>query len=163
MKHVAIIGFLIAFSIIAHAQNVGYSDKIEEAILNCNECNVCADGKTIEEGKICVYFFWGQGCPHCAEEKPFLEELKKKYPIEVYDFEVYFHEENLNLWRKICEKNNLQASGVPMTFIGSRAFIGFSKKNSSYLNIIPITVLVVFIIIGILFLISKKVRIKVKV
>ena len=27
-----------------------------------------------------MYFFWGKGCPHCEEEKLFLNEMKKKYP-----------------------------------------------------------------------------------
>jgi len=29
--------------------------------------------------KVVVYFFWGQGCPHCEHEKPFLESLKTKH------------------------------------------------------------------------------------
>ena len=24
--------------------------------------------------------FWGDGCPHCAEAKPFLADLTKRYP-----------------------------------------------------------------------------------
>ncbi|KKT07630.1 MAG: putative membrane protein, partial [Candidatus Nomurabacteria bacterium GW2011_GWB1_43_19] len=27
-----------------------------------------------------IYFFWGEGCPHCEKEKPFLETLEEKYP-----------------------------------------------------------------------------------
>ena len=26
-----------------------------------------------EQNEINLYFFWGQGCPHCAQEKIFLE------------------------------------------------------------------------------------------
>ncbi len=25
--------------------------------------------------KTTIYFFWGDGCPHCATEKPFLEDM----------------------------------------------------------------------------------------
>lgn len=45
--------------------------------------------------KVKLWFFWGQGCPHCAAEKPFLEELAKKYPqLEIKEFEVYYSKEN---------------------------------------------------------------------
>jgi thiol-disulfide isomerase/thioredoxin len=33
-----------------------------------------------DTGAFPVYFFWGDGCPHCEEEKQFLNEMKKKYP-----------------------------------------------------------------------------------
>jgi len=80
--------------------------------------------------KLEIYFFWGQGCPHCAQEKPFLEELKQKYPqLEVKEFEVYFNRENQELFQKIAQAYNTQAEGVPMTFIGKDAFIGFAIRN----------------------------------
>ena len=45
-----------------------------------------------------IYFFWGDGCPHCAKEKPFLEKLEEKYPeVKVYDFEVWKNSENRQL------------------------------------------------------------------
>jgi thiol-disulfide isomerase/thioredoxin len=30
--------------------------------------------------KVELWLFWGQGCPHCAAEKPFLEELAPNTP-----------------------------------------------------------------------------------
>ncbi|MEM5793963.1 MAG: thioredoxin family protein [Candidatus Aenigmatarchaeota archaeon] len=159
-----------------YTQEIGYSDKIEEAIINCTNCNICPDGKIISPGKICVYFFWGQGCPHCAEEKPFLEELKKKYPnLEIYDFEVYYHPENVELWEQVCEKCNTQPSGVPMTFIGDKVFIGFANRgfyNSSSIptshSILPSTTVLAIIfacvlsIVIIFLLLMRKLKIKVK-
>ena len=176
-KYIAIIGFLILFASIAYAQEDGYSDKIEEAIINCNNCNVCPDGKVIENGKICVYFFWVQGCPHCAEEKPFLEELKKKYPnLQIYDFEVSSSQENVNLWKEVCEKYAVQPYGVPMTFVGNRAFIGFINRgffsNSTkvptsdstlpFLTSLGITLACVFGIVIVVLFVAKKIKIKVK-
>ena len=29
---------------------------------------------------ICVYLFYGQGCPHCERVKPLIDELAVKYP-----------------------------------------------------------------------------------
>jgi len=83
------------------------------------------------EDKVCVYIFYGKTCPHCAQEKSFLEELKTKYPqLEVHEFEVYFDSESRQLFEKISEAYHTQSSGVPMTFIGERAFIGFAEGNT---------------------------------
>jgi cytochrome c biogenesis protein CcdA/thiol-disulfide isomerase/thioredoxin len=82
--------------------------------------------------KIEIYFFWGQGCPHCAQEKPFLEELKQKYPqLEVKDFEVYYSKENQELFQKVAQAYNTQPVGVPMTFIGTDYVIGFGTKETT--------------------------------
>ncbi|MFA6272684.1 MAG: hypothetical protein WC693_06380, partial [Patescibacteria group bacterium] len=51
-----------------------------------------------------IYFFWGNGCPHCAEEEPFLEQLKAKYPnIEIRDFEVWYNKDNQKLLQSAGE------------------------------------------------------------
>jgi cytochrome c biogenesis protein CcdA/glutaredoxin len=83
-------------------------------------------------GKIEIYFFWGQGCPHCAVEKPFLEELKQKYPqLEVKDFEVYYSRENLELFQRVAQAYKTQAQGVPTTFIGKDFIVGFGTKETT--------------------------------
>ena len=57
--------------------------------------------------KVKLWFFWGQGCPHCAAEKPFLEELAKKYPqLEIKEFEVYYNKENQQLFEKVAKAYN---------------------------------------------------------
>jgi len=87
---------------------------------------------TIAEDKIPVYFFWGQGCPHCAQEKPFLEELKQKYPqLEVKEFEVYYSQENQELFQKVAQAYKTQAQGVPTTFIGKDFVVGFGTKETT--------------------------------
>jgi len=158
------------------AEEIGYSDKIEATVKSCTNCNVCPDGKILESGKVCLYLFWGQGCPHCAEEKPFLEELKGKYPkLEVYEFEVYNNQENVKLWEEVCKKYGVQPVGVPMTFVDGKAFIGFSREKSensasyssnfpqSSLNLFLILILLIFSILVALLLLKRKIRIKVKI
>lgn len=162
---------------LAKAEEIGYSDKIEATIENCANCNVCPDGKILENEKICLYLFWGQGCPHCAEEKPFLEELKGKYPkLEVYEFEVFYNQDNVKLWENVCKKYGLQPVGVPMTFIGNKAFIGFSREKSenssspyssnlphSSINLFLILIILIPSILLALLLFKRKIRIKVKI
>ncbi len=82
--------------------------------------------------KIEIYFFWGQGCPHCAAEKPFLEKMKQKYPqLVVKDFEVYYNYQNQELFEKVAKAYNTQAYGVPTTFIGKEFIIGFGSENTT--------------------------------
>ena len=77
-----------------------------------------------------VYFFWGDGCPHCEEEKQFLTEMKKKYPrLKVIDYEVWYNKENAALLAKMAKAFELKASGVPVTVIGEHAFVGFSQHS----------------------------------
>ncbi|MDP7180604.1 MAG: hypothetical protein QF824_05015 [Candidatus Woesearchaeota archaeon] len=43
---------------------------------------------TYAERNVTVYYFWGDGCPHCAKATPFLYSLEDKYPelrIEAYE------------------------------------------------------------------------------
>lgn len=83
--------------------------------------------KSSTEGFV-LFFFWGKGCPHCEEEKTFLNVMKKKYPnIKVIDYEVWYNKQNAELLARMAEAYNMKASGVPVTFIDENAFIGFSK------------------------------------
>jgi len=77
--------------------------------------------------RIIIYFFWGDGCPHCLKEKPFLDEMKNKYPrIEIKAYEVWHNKENAGLFAKMTKAYGIKNVGVPTTFINDRAFIGFS-------------------------------------
>jgi len=82
--------------------------------------------------KVKLWFFWGQGCPHCAAEKPFLEELAKKYPqLEIKEFEVYYSKENQQLFEKVAKAYNTSAGGVPMTFVGKDFVLGFGTEETT--------------------------------
>jgi thiol-disulfide isomerase/thioredoxin len=166
MKKILIFALVFLLFIgLVRAEEIGYSDKIEETVKNCANCNVCPDGKILESGKVCLYLFWGQGCPHCAEEKPFLEELKSKYSkLEVYEFEVYYNKDNVKLWEEVCKKYRVQPLGVPMTFVGGKVFIGFSREKSESSSSSPnwFLVVIVFISLVAVFLLKKKIRIRVK-
>ncbi len=82
------------------------------------------------QNRVVVYFFWGDGCPHCAAEKPYLEEWQKKYgdDIEVKMFETWKNPENVPLFQEVAQAYGIQARGVPTTFIGEKNWVGFSSS-----------------------------------
>ncbi|GFE57543.1 thioredoxin family protein [Geobacter sp. AOG1] len=83
-------------------------------------------------GKVVLSFFWGEGCPHCARAKPFLAELQRRYPaLVVRDYEVMEHRENLPLLEEMAKRHGVEATGVPMIFVGHRAIAGFSKEKGA--------------------------------
>ena len=74
--------------------------------------SIFSQKKVLATEKIEIYFFWGQGCPHCAKEKPFLEELKQKYPqLEIKEFEVYYSQEIENFSKKLHRLTILNQKG----------------------------------------------------
>ncbi len=79
-----------------------------------------------------IYFFWGEGCPHCAKEKPFLEKLEDKYPqVNVQSYEVWGNRENQKLLVDFGKKLNANVSGVPFTVVGEEYFIGWYDEQST--------------------------------
>ncbi len=80
--------------------------------------------------KVTIYFFWGDGCPHCAAQKPYLEEWQKKYgdDIEIRMFETWKNPENVPLFQEVAQAYGIEARGVPTTFIGEEHWVGFSSS-----------------------------------
>jgi thiol-disulfide isomerase/thioredoxin len=88
---------------------------------------------------VTIYFFWGQGCPHCGAEKPFLEQLEQKYPqLEVKEFETWYNRENAELFQKFLTAHSVPAPyGVPTTFIGNDHVTGYGSDATTGDGIIP--------------------------
>jgi len=89
--------------------------------------------ETIQTEKVVVYFFWGDGCPHCAHQKPFMENLTQKYPqLEIKAYEVWNNPENAKLFEEMAKAYGIRASGVPMTFIGGfEPTIGYGSEQTT--------------------------------
>jgi thiol-disulfide isomerase/thioredoxin len=89
--------------------------------------------KPIEDDKVNIYLFEGEGCPHCKQEKEWLETIKEKYPdqINVYEFEVWYNPSNSNLLSQVQTKLSSSAVGVPYTVIGNSFYSGFSDTVQS--------------------------------
>ncbi|MCD6229725.1 MAG: hypothetical protein J7K00_02900 [Candidatus Diapherotrites archaeon] len=76
-----------------------------------------------------LYFFYGQGCPHCAKALSFLEILEDKYPqLNIHRYETYFDKEGRDLFIEMSNNFNREIEGVPTIFIGSKMIVGFSDS-----------------------------------
>lgn len=80
-----------------------------------------------------IYFFWGDGCPHCEKEKIFLNGLKERYPqLNVRDFEVWKNSENRKIYAEFDKKLNASISGrVPFTVIGDKYITGYLNDETT--------------------------------
>ncbi len=87
----------------------------------------------VEAKEVTINLFRGEGCPHCAEEEKFLENLKKEYcdKIEIEKYEVWYDEDNSHLLDKVKDKLDVDISGVPFTVIGNQNTVGYNENISS--------------------------------
>ena len=95
----------------------------------------CTSGEQVNnpdsgDAKAAIYFFWGDGCPHCTTQKAFLEEMKAKYSgLEVKEYETWKNPENAALLQQMAAAYGVQVQGVPTTFIGEGApMVGFAAS-----------------------------------
>lgn len=79
---------------------------------------------------ITIYFFWGDGCPHCEDEKEFFNTiLLPQYPgIQLLDFETWNNPENGEYYQEMADAYGFTAQYVPATFVGNFHVIGFSDE-----------------------------------
>ena len=77
--------------------------------------------------KVTLYFFHGDGCPHCAaEQSELINDLEKRKDINVVKYEVWKNKENSELLNKVIDTYQTQ-SGVPYNVIGDTTIIGYSS------------------------------------
>ncbi len=86
--------------------------------------------KAEESGKVPVYLFRGEGCPHCEDALAYFnglgEEDKKK--LDLIRYEVWYNEENQKLMEQVAEKLGETVTGVPYIVVGDKSFSGFDDS-----------------------------------
>lgn len=80
-----------------------------------------------------LYFFYGNGCPHCAKEEKFFDStISQKYPqLEIKRFEVWGNRDNAAILSAVAKKMGITTSGVPVTIIGDKSFIGYQSDSAT--------------------------------
>jgi len=117
-----IVLLLVLIPINTFALSDSYKDELHDIV-----------DKKVEDDKINIYFFRGEGCPHCADEEKWFKEIKEEYKdkINIYDFEVWHNDDNLELLDKVKKELNSKSTGIPFTVIGEEYFTGFSEVTKS--------------------------------
>lgn len=113
---------LLLFPIKIFALSDNYVDKVYKIV----------DVKQ-DDNKVNLYLFYGAECPHCEEEREWLEDIKKKYKdkLNIYEFEVWHDKDNSKLMKEVGKVFNYNPTGVPFTVIGDNYYMGFSDVTSS--------------------------------
>jgi thiol-disulfide isomerase/thioredoxin len=115
----------LAFTVVQNPQNkTGPEKTVENSEADNSEEFLPETGN-----RTTVYFFWGEGCPYCEREKPFLEELDREHEdLEVKMYEVYNSRENQKIYQNLAEKYGVTARGIPGTFIGDEHWSGYNAE-----------------------------------
>ncbi|MFH0860657.1 MAG: cytochrome c biogenesis protein CcdA [Candidatus Altiarchaeota archaeon] len=76
----------------------------------------------------CVVYFYGDGCPKCAQIKPFIEDMASKYSdrIHVHWLELYHNKSNYDLYTEYTERVGIPQDkrGIPLVIIGDDYYMG---------------------------------------
>ena len=124
-----VLGTLAGISHFGIAQQPS-SDSNNSTSLNSSalaELNQSAPQDTAKPESIYLYLFYSKRCPHCHEEREFLDSIMEKYPrLMRYEFEVS-KKENAELAKKFEDAFGVKIGGVPATFIGETYLEGFSS------------------------------------
>lgn len=80
-----------------------------------------------------IYLFYGDGCPHCADEEKFFESyLENNKDIKLVKYEVWHSKDNQELFKKVQDKLNNHANGVPYLIIGKDVVVGYMEDTTNY-------------------------------
>lgn len=74
-----------------------------------------------------LYFFYGQGCPHCSQAKLFFENLND-LNLNIIEKEIYFDDQNRVLFEEMASSYGEEIQGVPTIFIDGKMFVGFNNQ-----------------------------------
>ncbi len=113
-----VVAFLLPISSLA------LSDSYKDIVSNITNDKVVED-------VVNIYFFHGDGCPHCAKEAIFLKNLEEKYKgkINVIKYETWNSSDNYDLMVKVKESvGETSLPAVPFTVIGEKHYLGYDDK-----------------------------------
>ncbi|MGB7789177.1 thioredoxin domain-containing protein [Methanoregula sp.] len=73
-----------------------------------------------------IYYFWGDGCPHCKDIKPFMDNITQKYPdANIQVLEVWKNQTNQKIYAQVNAAAGLATPpGVPEVVLGKTVLVG---------------------------------------
>jgi len=86
-------------------------------------------GYQTKSDKVILYLFYGEECPHCHEEREWLETIENKYDdLEFVYYEVWHNDINSDYLKMMFNKLHVKRNSIPFTVIGDKYYIGFSDS-----------------------------------
>lgn len=80
--------------------------------------------------EVVVYFFHSNSCPHCRNEKEYLNTIDdENVKIKMYEISRYG-----NLMNKVITKLGIDDTSVPITIVGSDYIVGFRSELESEID-----------------------------
>ena len=81
-------------------------------------------------GKVVIYLFRGEGCPHCTDAENWIESIKEEYGnmFIVKDYETWYNSDNAEYMKKVAESRDEEVMGVPYIVIGDKSWNGFTES-----------------------------------
>ncbi len=135
-----ILFLFLLFSLIIPLANSEEVCKIEDEACNSfdNKDNDLNIETSHDKDSICIVYFYGDGCPKCAEIEPFLEKIEERYKdkIHITKYEVYHNLKNYQLYSNYCSVQNipLNERGIPLLAIGNDFFMGVDQIEDNLEN-----------------------------
>ena len=76
-----------------------------------------------------VYFFRGEGCPHCEEAETWFESIEEEMgsKFNIVDYETWYNTDNAELMQTVAKARGEEAEGVPYIIIGDMSWNGFTE------------------------------------
>lgn len=83
-----------------------------------------------EDNRVKIYFFRGEGCPHCADAEEFFNSIEEEYGqyYKILDYETWYNSDNAALLQKVGEARNEEIRGVPYILIGDKSWSGYDDS-----------------------------------
>lgn len=88
------------------------------------------DTQSQESQKVKLYFFHGNGCPHCAEAEEFFDSIQAEYgdKFEIVAYETWYDSSNAELLQKVGDARDENITGVPYILIGNKSWSGYTSS-----------------------------------
>lgn len=77
--------------------------------------------------RVTLLFFWGVGCPHCEEAKPFIDGLRRARPqLDVEAIEIRQDPVGRRRFLETMQRLGVATLGIPTFVVGERYVMGFT-------------------------------------
>ena len=76
-----------------------------------------------------LHFFYAENCPGCLEQKPFVEDLQRRYPeLKVRIYDVWLERDSYEVMMALARARGVEVATTPATAVGRHVWFGFNDR-----------------------------------